>query len=117
MVSSVNWRVPQQFVYPSSEAPAQKMVEDVLVDVVGKEFYFPDFVALAQVCRAWHTMIQPNIEKKLLEEVSFGKDKWLSIPGVWSVSEEHALTKRQKEWVIAKLKGNCVFFNEPDCLQ
>ena len=117
MVNSVNSGVPQKFVYPASEAPTQKMVGDVLVDVVGKELSLPDFAALARVCKAWQTMIQPNIEKKLLEEVSFGKDKWLSIPGVWGVSEELALTEAQKERIIAKLKGNCEFFNEPDSTQ
>lgn len=104
-------------IYPSSEAPAQTMVQDALVSCVGKELSFPDFAALALVCRAWKEMIQPNIEKKALEEVLFGTDKWLSLPGVWSVSEEPALTEDQKNAIIAKLKSPCEFFNDKDSVQ
>src|SRR5580658_6179 len=117
MLSSVNSGVSQQIVYPATEAPAQKMVKEVLVDVVGNKLSLPDFAALAQVCKVWQKMILPNIEKKLLEEVSFGKDKWLSIPGIWDVSEEHAVTEDQKNVMIAKLKGKCTFFNESDFVQ
>lgn len=117
MISSVNFGVPQKFVSPLSEAPAQEMPRDVLVHVVGKSLSLSGFAALAQVCTVWRAMIQPNIEKKCLEEVSFGKDKWLNIPGVSSVSEEPALTEEQEKWVIAKLKGNCRFFNEKDSIQ
>lgn len=101
----------------NSGAPAQTMTADVLVDVVGKKLSLPDFAALARVCRGWQAALQPNIEKKLLEVVSFGKDKWLSIPEVRDVSEEPILTEAQKNWVIAKLKGTCEFFNEPDPIQ
>src|SRR5580700_9805713 len=114
MVNSVNSGVPQKFVYPASEAPAQKMSIDVLVGVVGNKLSLPDFAALAQVCKVWQKMILPNIEKKLLEEVSFGRDKWLSIPGVWDVSEEHPITEDQKNAIITKLKDTCKFFNELD---
>ena len=117
MVSNANSGILQKFFYPSSEAPAQTIIEDVLVHGIGKELFLLDFVALARVCRAWKTMIQPNIEKKLLEEVSFGKDKWLSIPGVFSVSEEIAFTEDQKKAWIAKLKNTCEFFNQEDLIQ
>jgi hypothetical protein len=117
MINSVNSGVPQKFVYLASEAPAQMMVTDVLAGVVGKMISLPDFAALAGVCRGWQAMLQPNIEKKLLEVASFGKDKWLSIPGVRDVGEEPALTEAQIKGIIAKLKGTCVFFNEPDSVQ
>lgn len=113
----INPGLQPKFVYPANEAPAQKLVPDVLVGVVGKKLSLPDFAALARVCKAWQKMIQPNIEKKLLVEVSFGNDKWLSIPGIQSISEEIALTEAQKKALIAKLKGNCKFFNEPDPVQ
>jgi hypothetical protein len=98
-------------------AYAQTMAQDVLVSGVGKELSLPDFAALAQVCQMWQKMIQPEIEKRVLKEVMFGKDKWLSIPGVWAVSEEPALTEDQKKVIIAKLKGPCAFFNDKDSLE
>lgn len=117
MINSLNSMVQHNFVNPAREVLAQQIAEDVLVNGVTKEFSLPDFVALSRVCKAWYTMIQPNIDKKLLEVVSFGKDKWLNIPGVWDVSEEPVLTEDQKKVIIAKLKGNCEFFNEPDLVQ
>lgn len=116
MINSLNSAIPQEFVYPVGEAPAQKMPREVLVNVIGAVLSLPGFAALARVCTMWQTMIQSNIEEKLLEEVSFG-DKWMSIPGVRNVSEGYALTEAQKKWVIGKLKTRCVFFNVPDLVQ
>ena len=107
----------QKFFYPSSEAPAQTIVEDVWVHGIGKELFLRDFIALTRVCRAWQKVIQPNIGKKFLKEISFGKDKWLSIPGVFSVSKEVAFTEDQEKAWIAKLKSECVFFNKEDRIQ
>src|ERR1700733_13458271 len=117
MLNSVNSGGLQKCIYPSSEAPAQTMVQDALVSGVGKELSFPDFAALALVCKAWEKMIQPNIEKKALEVVLFGRDKWLGLPGVWAVSEEPTLTEDQKKAIIAKLKSPCEFFNDKDSVQ
>lgn len=117
MINSVNSGGLQKCIYPSNEAPAQTMVQDALVSGVGKELSLPNFAALALVCMAWQKMIQPNIEKKALEVVLFGKDKWRSLPGVWAVSEEAALTEDQKKAIIAKLKSPCEFFNVKDSVQ
>jgi hypothetical protein len=103
--------------YPASVAPAQTMVQDVLVSCVGKELSLPDFAVLARVCQVWQTIIQPKLDTEFLELVSFGRDKWLSLPGVWDVSEEPALTEDQKKAIIDKLKRDCKFFNEPDSVQ
>lgn len=65
MINSVSSGWLQKCIYPSSEAPAQTMVQDALVNGIGKELSLPDFAALALVCKAWQKMIQPNIEKKL----------------------------------------------------
>ena len=129
MVSNANSGILQKFCCLSiedpdyimvEETPAQKIVKDVLVNGVGKELFLSDFAALARVCRAWKTMIQPDIDKtflEILEKVSFGKDKWLSIPGVFSVSEEIAFSEDQKKELITKLKSTCKIFNQADLIQ
>lgn len=103
----------KEILYVSSEAPAQKMTGDVL-DVVGKELSLLQLTALTRVCKLWEAIIQPKVDRRLLEEVSFGKKKWLNIPGVEDVSDEYALTEDQKKAIITKLKGNCEFFNITD---
>jgi hypothetical protein len=117
MASIANSGILRQSCYPSSEAPAQTIVGDVLVHGIGTELFLRDFIALTRVCSAWQKVIQPNIGKKFLKEISFGKDKWLSIPGVFSVSEEVAFTDDQEKAWIAKLKSECEFFNKEDRIQ
>lgn len=96
---------------------APTMLKDVLVYHIGKKLSLIDFAVLARVSLIWHAMIQSSIDEKLIEEISFGKNQWLGIPGVVSVSEEVTLTEAQKKQMVTKLKSNCVFFNAPDSIQ
>lgn len=104
MVSSLDFR-------------ALSSIGDALVMGAWEKLSLPEFGILARVCKAWKEITLSRIDQKLLEEVSFGKDQWLGVPGVASLSEEILLTKTQKKKIIAKLKGKCELFNESDPIQ
>lgn len=74
---------------------------------------FADGNVFCRVCKTFNNMLGIFLEQRMLDEVMFGKDKWLTIPGIKDVGEEALLTVEQFAALKATLKATCPFFNNP----
>jgi hypothetical protein len=77
----------------------------------------PDYGALACVSKTLQKKVQPILDaewNRILKAITFGRDTWLNIPGVVTVSDEPLVTENQLKTITAKLKAVCQIFNEPD---
>jgi hypothetical protein len=111
--------MPPGFVYLAGEAPAQKMNQDLICGVM-KRLSLSDWGSLARVCVQWNVFVQHILDAKWTEiqnSMTFGRDKWLNIPGVVTVSDEPPLTEDQIKSIKAKCRETCQVFNEKDPIQ
>ena len=101
-----------------NNVPSLYMTDDLIKDVMAPKLSLQDCKSLSKVCKQWNGVFtQQVLEEKLLDDVTFGKKKWLQVSGVSDVSDDPILNQAQKTTLINKLKEKCDFFNEPDNIQ
>jgi hypothetical protein len=117
---TINSEMTAAFVYSPGQAPFELITNDVLKNTLKPMLGVPVYGALARVSKTFQKRIEPLLDvewNKILKTITFGKDKWLNIPGVVSVSDEPTFTEEQLKSLTSKFKGNCQIFNEPDPVQ
>jgi hypothetical protein len=112
--------VSTAFAYNLGEAPVELISNDILKNTLKPALGLSGYGVLARVSKTFQKKIQPILDaewNQILKAITFGRDKWLNIPGVITVSDEPPLTKDQVEGLKAKFRGTCQVFNEPDPIQ